>query len=107
VHRLGRDPALVVGSGAEDQDLGRDADQRTPSTRSRPRHARLTPGSNPGRSGVAGRIGLRRRRTLLVDWRMPGDLPRSLIQLAESVEDGEQAGPLVTPETAALTPAEP
>jgi hypothetical protein len=37
---------------------------------------------------------------------MRGDHPRSLIQMAESVEYGEQAGPFATLQTAALTPAE-
>jgi len=37
---------------------------------------------------------------------MPGGDARSLIQKAESVEYGEQAGPLATPETVALTTAE-
>src|SRR4030088_2226929 len=69
--------------------------------------AQLTLGSIAGRSGVGGRIDARRRRNRLVDWRMPGDLPRSLIQMAESAEYGEQAGPLATPETAALTTAAP
>src|SRR5205085_1091038 len=48
-----------------------------------------------------------RRRSLLLDWRMPGVRPRSLIHLAVLAEYGEQAGFLLTPRTVALTAAEP